>query len=221
MVNRERIVGGKFGTKLPICYKALAGQQLIRGHGPEAYYRTAPHPYLQQGMLPKIYEAFGPVPPRRLNPPFGPWVPGSRISITRALDFIGTILHPIAKRRAFIHPDGTATYTNMKGSDAFKYPLIREDNNQPVCMVYHIEAARELKYMHALKSGYIGVALGTLPGGITVQELAHRIVMWAIKGPPRASITYPVVMHTCNNKMCINPMHLKWGDQTENSHARN
>ena len=216
MVAGPRLSSGKFESKLPPSYLDLQNVLLVRGNGQEAYYRTAPAPYFEDGMLPKIHAAFGPVAPRRISPPFRPWAPGSRNSITRLLDFIGTILHPIAKRRTFIHPDGSATYTNMKGSDAFKYPLTREDTNEPVCMVYHTETARELKYIHALKTGYVGVALGALPGGVELKELAHRIVMWAIKGPPRDSMRCPVVMHKCNNKKCLNPMHMKWGEQAEN-----
>ena len=59
------------------------------------------------------------------------------------------------------------------------------------------------------KYGYLQVKLAS-----GVWEYAHRLVMWALEGPP--SPLYNQVMHTCDNKMCLNPIHLMWGNEVEN-----
>jgi hypothetical protein len=46
-------------------------------------------------------------------------------------------------------------------------------------------------------------------GGIS----AHRLSWMFFNGP----ITEEVIMHTCNNKLCVNPKHLKAGTQSENT----
>lgn len=42
---------------------------------------------------------------------------------------------------------------------------------------------------------------------------AHRLMCEAAHGPPPSGA---VVMHSCNNKWCVNPTHLSWGTQKEN-----
>lgn len=44
----------------------------------------------------------------------------------------------------------------------------------------------------------------------------HRLVAWAIHGPP--ADYQDVVMHSCNPdcKKCVNPKHLKWGSKADN-----
>jgi hypothetical protein len=60
---------------------------------------------------------------------------------------------------------------------------------------------------------YLQIALGRV-GGKTYKELAHRLVLWAMEGPP----TDPAMeaMHTCDNTQCLNPHHLVWGSHKEN-----
>jgi hypothetical protein len=51
------------------------------------------------------------------------------------------------------------------------------------------------------------------PGGIAPKELAHRLSFEAHKGqiPPGRFI-----LHSCDNRLCVNPHHLRVGDAKEN-----
>lgn len=193
---------------------------LARGaiHG-EPFYKYIPMMYYHDEMLPKLKEVFGPDRPHRLHAPFGPWTANSKPLVTRLLNIIGGVLHPVAKRRTIIAPRGQAVQTNMIGSKAFVYPLTKEEDGQPVCMVYDADKLRETRYMSRMPAGYISIYLGTDHSRREVKELAHRVVLWAIKGPPPLAIKYPVAMHTCNNTRCLNPLHLDWGENMDNVRA--
>jgi len=46
---------------------------------------------------------------------------------------------------------------------------------------------------------------------------AHRLVCWALVGPPpRREWRKHVVMHLCHNKSCLHPHHLHWGTCQQN-----
>lgn len=47
-----------------------------------------------------------------------------------------------------------------------------------------------------------------------VWEYAHRVVAWALMGPPDAS---QHVMHTCDKKACVHPHHLVYGSASDNA----
>lgn len=49
-----------------------------------------------------------------------------------------------------------------------------------------------------------------------VKEKAHRLVAWAVRGPPPEGTE---VMHLCHNKSCLCPCHLQWGTHAENTRA--
>ncbi|RWE44204.1 hypothetical protein [Mesorhizobium sp.] len=44
---------------------------------------------------------------------------------------------------------------------------------------------------------------------------ANRFALWAFKGPPPRD--KPLALHTCDNKACVNPNHLYWGDGKDNT----
>lgn len=44
--------------------------------------------------------------------------------------------------------------------------------------------------------------------------VAHRVACEAVHGP--APEGKPLALHSCSNKLCCNPAHLRWGTQKEN-----
>jgi len=64
-------------------------------------------------------------------------------------------------------------------------------------------------------AGYGSIGLGSRSSG---SALAHRIVWELIHGPiPKSSDHHGmVVMHTCDNRLCCNPNHLRLGRQSDN-----
>lgn len=44
----------------------------------------------------------------------------------------------------------------------------------------------------------------------------HRLVCWAINGPPPTDMLMKHCMHSCNNPPCCNPLHLAWGAVKQN-----
>ena len=75
--------------------------------------------------------------------------------------------------------------------------------------------------MHlAHATGYLKVTIasrrGRLGGG-GMLERAHRIVLWAMFGPPPSHLKQPVAMHTCSKrKDCLQPLHMVWGEHKRN-----
>ena len=66
------------------------------------------------------------------------------------------------------------------------------------------------------RHSYLKVCMGRHP--IThhpVHEFAHRLVLWALEGPPVHGDKQEC-MHICCNKMCLNPAHLAWGTHKQN-----
>ena len=47
---------------------------------------------------------------------------------------------------------------------------------------------------------------------------AHRFSCECVHGP--ASKYKPLCLHSCDNPSCINPDHLRWGDNTDNMHDK-
>ena len=60
-------------------------------------------------------------------------------------------------------------------------------------------------------SSYVRVYMGR-SNGVVVNEYAHRLVLWAMHGPP----VDPHCLHVCGNKDCLNPSHLVWGSARDN-----
>ena len=77
---------------------------------------------------------------------------------------------------------------------------------------------------HRNKSEYVSVLLGKDSRGHCVWEYAHRIVAWAMVGPPNGGGDgeggggkgVEVVMHSCHHKLCLSPCHLVGGTKKEN-----
>ena len=212
---RPRQSWGMFGSHLPACNKAVAGVPLARGGGSPPYYVITAASDMREEMIRKLKEVYGRITPRRINAPYGVIGLAFKKMVIRMLNCIGRVLHPTAKERIYTNQEGVTKTITMKGAVAFQYPLVKEEDNTPVCMVYNTDTVRDTRYMSHTKAGYLSLHVGWA-GKHATKELAHRAVTWAIKGPAPAAMQYPVIMHSCNNKRCLNPMHLKWGENAEN-----
>ena len=106
---------------------------------------------------------------------------------------------------------------------------------EPECMVASSSCVRMQGGMEQVSGGYVLVVLGSIKqadGSWTpVKEYGHRLVYWALLGPfqhdPQAwtgaapeQQAGPVVMHTCHNKSCLQPLHLLLGNYSENNTRR-
>jgi hypothetical protein len=147
----------------------------------------------------------------------------------RVLDIIGGVLRGDARL------DVSGQEFNFM-RNAFAKPLVNSPPpirhpNQAICMLIDDSLVRGTQYLSVDQSGYLKLVLaydsrhseiqGPTVGNI--QEMGHRFVLWSIFGPPPSANM--VCMHFCNNKKCLNPMHLVWGNQSENlndavSHTR-
>lgn len=59
---------------------------------------------------------------------------------------------------------------------------------------------------------YTYLKLGNHVKGKWVTVRLHRFILWAMDGVTGSN----VCMHVCNNKACLNPHHLVWGDNQDN-----
>ena len=109
---------------------------------------------------------------------------------------------------------------------------VKEDLQRSCCMEWSKAHVKKASGISALPSGYLMVTLGyhvhqhqhqeqeqdqeqdqeqqqqqQLEPPIRIREMAHRLVCWSRYGPPPLDRE---VSHTCNNKRCLNPWHLKW-----------
>ena len=75
---------------------------------------------------------------------------------------------------------------------------------------------REVGY-YAEECGYVKISLRR---GLKEWEYAHRFLCWAVHGPPplcEQGGRRMEVIHLCDNKFCLNPLHLVWGTHKQNS----
>ena len=123
---------------------------------------------------------------------------------------------PIQNHNIFRHPPYNPT---AKGG--YSYYCIRVD----------WEAVKKHPYMTNC-DGYLRVRLGGSHNAHQ-DEFAHRITLWALLGPPPTPPPRPatadgerkpphrrmVAMHSCSNRDCVCPFHLRWGTDEENLSA--
>lgn len=88
------------------------------------------------------------------------------------------------------------------------------------CMVYSKDKVHQTDYAYILDD-YLYLCVGaqrqtrknsTTTAGVIIG--AHRLLAWAMYGPP--THRDQVVIHTCDNKRCLHPAHLKYASQREN-----
>lgn len=88
---------------------------------------------------------------------------------------------------------------------------------QPVCMEWDEHLVRESEVFHPL-GAYLRVLLGHDVRGKMVWESMHRLVAWAFHGPPPLVGGHvAVACHTCHNRRCLSPWHIRWGCKLVNS----
>ncbi|MFJ6010182.1 HNH endonuclease [Streptomyces halstedii] len=72
-----------------------------------------------------------------------------------------------------------------------------------------------LEWQGATARGYGQMKIGGKEGSYV---RVHRIACEARNGPPTESKSH--ALHSCNNKLCVNPWHLYWGDNADNQRDR-
>lgn len=139
------------------------------------------------------------------------------LSITRsALSFLATVLYT---RHGCTRLGGGAGITGWYCMDERAFDMTPRDGR---CMMVDprkiVKVNREHRSVRLLfyeDRAYLRVRL-TMSKGRPMYEYAHRIVHWAMTGPPPAHLVDPVAMHTCHNGKCLNPRHMKWGERVVN-----
>lgn len=136
---------------------------------------------------------------------------GGRSAARQALAFLASLLYP--KYRMQRSAEGGEWYSLHE--DAFMFPP--EDKCMEVDPRQLVKVNREVKPMlvRYRPAPYLVVRL-TAASGMSVYEGAHRLLMWAMKGPPPITLVDPVVMHVCHNGGCLNPRHMNWAERAAN-----
>lgn len=82
---------------------------------------------------------------------------------------------------------------------------------EAVCMEFD-DSLLDANWTYVHPEGYLMIKIGYQAGGWTpIWEYAHRLVLWACRGPPPIPDLDPVCMHVCHNKRCLSPWHIYWG----------
>lgn len=227
-----RSVSGRYSAgaspyELVPCTQPWRGT-LARPGRQEAYYLCAHGVDLLSSMLPQMRLAVG-CEHATSTSVFDPHAADVRASITCMLDGIAGVMYDEATS-GMSHVAGSSA-APMHGSRAFAMPLMfaarsttRAVTLTYACMLVEKAKVELCKHMSMSRKGYLKLSIAHVPRCTpkrdnTVMEYAHRVVLWAMYGPPPSDIVHPVVMHTCNHPACLNPNHLVWGESRENTNS--
>lgn len=144
--------------------------------------------------------------------------PSLQMAIRQLLDFIGSCLCEEARRLFLPMQNGEPGQEMLlPGHRALVTPLGLIPTLQ-LCMRVDPQLVIATKHMHFHSDGYLTIAVGKQdkPSGGWILEKAHRIVLWALYGPPPEDLAQPCVMHICHVPDCLNVDHLCWGEDAEN-----
>jgi HNH endonuclease len=124
-------------------------------------------------------------------------------------------MHKAMYQGEHAHPDYPGIY-------AFTHPP--QQDGRSLCVDYdpHMVVAMGYNKWMTCSRGWLYLKLGTVRSANgklhNVCVNAHRFLIFAMLGDADGGLSNKVVMHTCNNKRCLNPCHLLVG--TESEHAR-
>lgn len=113
-------------------------------------------------------------------------------------------LHPMVFHRAADARAGTSASEREAASEKTIHP----------CMLFSQAKLKGVHNFRMVPGGYVLAVIGMKHGIGQCIEGMHRLIMYAIYGPPPEGCS--VVMHACERAMCGNPMHLLWGTQSQN-----
>ena len=107
----------------------------------------------------------------------------------------------------------------FSGAQAMQHPLwVAGDEPGPPLLKAGCMVLNTWRRDFLCSNGYLYFNLGKDNNGFPVKLACHRFVCWLHNGMPPPEQPFP--LHHCNNRKCINPLHLKWGDPTMNSSHR-
>ena len=140
----------------------------------------------------------------------------------------------MSRNPAILEP--SARLANPSSSTPFEHPLFYQkrirmgptnshQDTSGACMFISASevASFSTRGLHQVEpSSYVRVYMGR-SNGVVVNEYAHRLVLWAMHGPPVDMLAAegwtssgPHCLHVCGNKDCLNPSHLVWGSARDN-----
>lgn len=135
---------------------------------------------------------------------------------------------------AHVHPLHVAPEGHVKELEACTCPSVftkppkktseddvHVDGTTDLCMEWDVSKVAAMPQLFRVsKSGYLQLRVGSMKVGARKQpkyEFAHRVVLNMLEGVVEG---HNVVCHTCDNKRCLNPMHMLWGTHAINRQAR-
>ena len=191
-----------------------------------AYLEPGQGQWTEAGVPPSVWKAMQPGQHPRL---WGKHGGDPALEVQEVLSQLAACLYPRARSR-WRELDGTNVPMDPLG-DAFRFPLADAlDPTRPACMwldpvlVGRSPGIFRHRTDASTGSGYtqLDLCMAAGPRRLPIREYAHRFVYWAMKGPPRHPLSWgsAVLLHTCQDAKCLNPMHMRWGTQAENfAHA--
>lgn len=148
--------------------------------------------------------------------------PTLQSAIQALLDFLGSVLQPVCRLKAplpAVHgqADIPSNDIELPGHLAFAEPIGLQPQLD-MCMLPDAASVSRTKHIAFDRHGYllVKIARRPKPRGGWVAERAHRLVLWAMWGPPPVGLLRPVCMHVCHNCSCLNPDHMVWGEDFQN-----
>lgn len=204
-------------------------------HKPSSTYLWREHGY----MCPAEYSFFGPeLEPAKLTCQLqhlagntSVWSGDASQIGADILTAIGGIMHSphmdpldnqLPKKSKAKSNKGVCACTTMLTKSPFM--LKREggkDEYSSLCMEYNARKVGMSKYFRVHPKGYLEMLVGYTRGAKgklqQVYEKVHRVLLNLLDG---LDSECNVVCHTCDNKRCLNPMHILWGTHAINRAAR-